>query len=250
MKVSHCSHVAELGRGVARSLATALLLWAMAARGDELTPEVTAPLLEFRAKRLAIEARAAEDTTKERQVLTRKLEKLSKAGTKKSDVSEQATAILKRVEDPTFMLWLMHDFQPEMSKQQADIINLAYTQGRFTAEAWTHLPGAAVKVTLRGTRTDIDVQPGDFVLICPHPDQQWRRDAKSSWTTFHGSGNSLQVLVATIVSDKDPQMFYFTREKGVLIECGVKGRLALGSKAERRGGEGTIECKVYKITQH
>ena len=138
MQVSHCSHIALLGRGIVRSLVTALLLGTMAASGDELTPEVTAPLFEFRAKRLAIEAKAAEDTTKELQVLTRKLEKLSKGGSNNPKVSEQAAAILKDVEDPTFLdvgiNRLMGNIQGGVSGQQAQVINLAYKQRRVTAD--------------------------------------------------------------------------------------------------------------------
>jgi hypothetical protein len=253
MKFTRCSHVATLGRGIAPPLVTALLLWAMAACGDELTPEVTAPLVEFKVKRLAIEARAAADTTKELQALTRKLEKLSKGPNKNPKVSEQAAAILKEVEDPTFLVMginrLMNNVQGGVTGQQAHVINLAYQQRRVTADDWMKLPGDALKVSLAGADTGIDVQPGDFVLVCPHPDQKWRTNRDSYWSTFDGGGNSSQVLVATITSDKNPQKVSLTRDNGVLIECGVKGRLSLGSKAARRGSEGSIECKVFKITQ-
>lgn len=248
MEVPRCSHVAAIGRGIAPSVATALILWGMAACGDELTPEVAAPLLEFKAKRLAIEAKAAADTTKELQVLTKKLEKLSKVGNNPK-VSEQAAAILKEVEDPTFLVAginrLMNNVQGGVSGQQAQVINLAYMQGRVTAEEWGRLPGAALKVKPQGTDTDIDVQPGDFVLVCFHPDQKWRVNAESSWTAPVGK----MALVAKIISEKNPQTFELTKENGVLFECGVKGRLTLGSKTDRRGSEGSIECKVFKITQ-
>lgn len=248
MEVLRCSHVAAIGRGIARSLVPAMLFWARAACGDELTPEVTAPLLEFRAKRLAIEAKAVADTTKELQVLSKKLEKLSKVGNNPK-VSEQAAAILKEVEDPTFLRVginrLMNNVQGGLSGQQAQVINRAYMQGRVTVEEWGRLPGAALKVKPQGTDTDIDVQPGDFVLVCFHPDQKWRFNAESSWTAPVGK----MALVAKIISEKNPQTFELTKENGVLFECGVKGRLTLGSKTDRRGSEGSIECKVFKITQ-
>jgi hypothetical protein len=253
MEVPHCSHVATLGRGIAPSLVTALLLWAMAACGDELTPEVTAPLLEFKAKRLAIEAKAAADTTRERQALTRKLEKLSKGPNKNPKVSEQAAAILKEVEDPTFLVVginrLMNNVQGGVSGQQAQVITLAYRQGRVTADDWAKLPGDALNVKPLGTDTSIDVQPGDFVLVCPHPDQKWRFNAAANWTAFDGKQDERMTLCATITSDKNPQNFSLTPENGVLFQCGVEGRLSLGSKAARRGSEGSIECKVFKITQ-
>ncbi|MGB8854107.1 MAG: hypothetical protein WCC69_11130 [Pirellulales bacterium] len=253
MKVSHRLHVAAIGRGIACSPATALLLWAMTACGDGLTPEVTAPVMEFRAKRLAIEARAAADTTKELQVLTKKLEKLSKGGNGNPKVSEQASAILKEVEDPTFLVAginrLMNSVEGGVTGQQAHVINLAYQQRRVTADDWMKLPGDALKVSLAGVDTAIDVQPGDFILVCPHPDQKWRTSRGSSWSTFDGDGNAAQVLVATITSENNPQKVSLTRDNGVLFECGVKGHLHLGSKAPRRGNEGSIECKVFKITQ-
>lgn len=231
-----------------------MLFGATAAFGEQLTPEVTAPLLEFKESRLAIEKTAAANTTKELQTLIRKLEKLSKGGNKNPKASEQADAILKEVKDPTFLVAginkLMNNLQGGVSGQQAQVINLAYTQGRVTAEDWAKLPGDALKVTLQGANTGIDVQPGDFVLVCPHPDQKWRTDAGSSWTTFDGNpgGNSWQVLIATIKGDKDPEKFWLTRENGVLFQCGVKGQLDLGSKGSRRGAQGSIECKVFKIT--
>lgn len=253
MEVSHSTHVAAIGRGIARSLPTAVLLWSMVACGDELTPEVTAPLMEFREKRLAIEAKAAADTTKELQVLTKKLEKLSKGGNSNPTVGEQAAAILKEVKDPTFLVVginrLMNNVQGGVTWQQAQVITLAYKQRRVTADDWMKLPGKALKVSLAGAGTGIDVQPGDFVLVCPHPDQKWRKNQGSSWSAFDGGGNSAQVLVAKITSEQNPQTFSLTRDNGVLFECGVKGRLHLGSNAPRRGIEGSIECKVFKITQ-
>ena len=249
MEVSHRTHVAAIGRGITRSLATAVLLWSMVACGEELTPEVTAPLMEFRAKRLAIEAKAAADTAKEVQVLTKKLEKLSKGGSSNPKVGAQAAAILKEVEDPTFLVAginrLMNNVQGGVTGQQAQVINLAYKQQRVTAEEWARLPGAALKVKPQGTNAGIDVQPGDFILVCPHPEQKWRFNAESSWTAPVGK----MALVAKIISEKNPQTFELTKENGVLFECGVKGRLTLGSKTDRRGSEGSIECKVFKIAQ-
>lgn len=250
MEVPRCSQVTTLGRGIAHSLATALLLGAIAACGEELTPEVGAPLLEFKARRLAIEEKAAADTKKELRALANKLEKLSKSGNKKNPkVSEQAAAILKEVEDPTFLIVginrLMNNVEGGVTGQQAHIINLAYTQGRVTAEDWAKLPGDALKVKPLGTGTDIDVQPGDFILVCPHPDQKWRLNAESSWTAPVGK----MALVATIKSEKNPEKFPLTPEKGVLFECSVKGRLSLGSNVAFRNSEGSIECKVFKITQ-
>jgi hypothetical protein len=107
-----------------------------------------------------------------------------------------------------------------------------------------------LKVPLGGTNTGINVQPGDFVLVCPHPDQKWRQNAGSSWTTFDGKpGNHRrQVLNASIISDKNPEKVWLTPGKGMLFECRVAGRLHLGSDAPRRGNEGSIECKVFKIT--
>jgi hypothetical protein len=254
MKVFCCSQLAAMGRVSACSLAMAMLLGASVAGGDQLTPEVTGPLVEFREKRLAIQAKAAADTAKELQVLIRKLEKLSKIGGKSPKVSEEATAILKQIEDleslDPFTIDRLVDFDGGVSGQQAQAINLAYMQGLVTAEYWAKLPGEALKVNLFGKGTGIDVQPGDFVLICPHPDQKWRHSAGSSWTTFDGKpGNHhLQVMVATIISDKNPEPHKLTREKGVLFECRVAGRLHLGSPGPRRGAEGAIECKVFKIT--
>jgi len=249
MKVPRFSHIAAIGRGIAPWLMTAQLLGAMAAHGEELTPEVTVPLLEFKTKRLAIEAKAAADTTKELQVLTKKLEKLSKGGNPNPKVAEQAAVILKEVEDPTFLVAginkLMSNVQGGVSGQQAQVINLAYKQQRVTAEEWARLPGAALKVKPQGTDTDIDVQPGDFVLVCFHPDQKWRINAESSWTAPVGT----MALVAKIISENNPQTFELTKENGVLFECGAKGRLTLGSKTVRRGSEGSIECKVFTITQ-
>lgn len=249
MEVPRCSHVAAIGRGIAGSLVPAILLWTITARGDELTPEVTAPLLEFKAKRLAIESKAAADTSRELQMLTKKLEKLSKSGNSNPKVSEQAAAILKEVEDPTFLVAginrLMNNVQGGVSGQQAQIINLAYKQQRVTAVEWARLPGNAVKVKPHGTSTGIDVEPGDFILVCPHPDQKWRLNAESSWTAPVGK----MALVAKITSEKNPQNFSLTPENGVLFECSVKGRLSLGSNVARRGSEGSIECKVYKIAQ-
>lgn len=254
MKVPHRSHVTAMCRGIACSLATAVILGTTVTCGDQLTPEVTAPVLEFREKRLAIEAKAAADTSKEIQVMIRKLEKLSRLGSNNPKVSEQAAAILKEVEDPEsrdlFINDLLIKIKGSVTGQEAQVINLAYTQGRVTAEDWAKLPGEAVKVTLQLTNTGIDVQPGDFVLVCPHPDQKWRHKSTSSWTTFDGKpgNNHLQVLVAQIISDKNPESFTLTRENGVLFECRAAGRLHLGSRAPRRGNEGSIECKVFKIT--
>jgi len=253
MKVSHWSHDTAMCRSITRSLATAVLLGASVACGDQLTPEVTTPLVEFRDKTIAIQAKAAADTAKELQTLIRKLEKLSKIGGKSPKVSEEATAILKQIEDRAsldpFTIDRILDFDGGVSGQQAQAIHLAYMQGLVTAEYWAKLPGEALKVNLFGRNTGIDVQPGDFVLICPHPDQKWRHSAGSSWTTFDGTpGNKhLQVMIARIISDKNPESFKLTRES-VLFECGVAGRLHLGSPAPRRGAEGSIECKVFKIS--
>jgi hypothetical protein len=249
MEVPRCSHVATLGRGIAPSLVTALLLWAMAACGDELTPEVTTPLVEFKAKRLAIEEKAAADTKKELQALTKKLEKLSKGPNKNPKVSEQAAAILKEVKDPTFLVVginnFMNNVQGGVTGQQAQVINLAYRQGRVTANDWQKLPGSALTVKPLGTGTGIDVQPGDFILVCPHPDQKWRLNAGSNWTAPVGK----MALVATIISENNPQKFSLTPENGVLFECGVKGRLSLGSNVAFHNSEGSIDCKVFNITQ-
>jgi hypothetical protein len=253
MKVPHRPQLAAVCRGIACSVAMAVVLGATVVCGDQLTPEVTAPILEFREKRLAIQAKAAADTSKEVQVMIRKLEKLSRLGSKSPKVSEEAAAILKEVEDPESLdLWLMRiltNLEGGVSGQQAQVINLAYTKQSVTADDWAKLPGEALKVTLQGTNTGIDVQIGDFVLVCPHPDQKWRHSSSSSWTTFDGKPgkNRHQVLIATIVSDKNPEKVWLTREKGVLFQCGVKGRLHLGSDAPRRGNEGSIECKVFKI---
>lgn len=113
----------------------------------------------------------------------------------------------------------------------------AYMQGPVTAEYWAKLPGEALKVTLSGRSMGIDVQPGDFVLV-------------SSWTTFDGTpgNNRFQVMIAKIISDKNPESFTLTRGKGVLFECRVAGQLHLSSRAPRRGAEGAIECKVFKIS--
>lgn len=184
MKVPRCSYVATLGRGIAYSLVMALVLGGMAARGEELTPEVAAPLLEFKARRLAIEEKAAADTTKELNALTKKLEKLSKGPNKNPKVSEEAAIILKDVKDPTFLVVginrLMNNVQGGVSGQQAQVITLAYKQRRVTGDDWTKLPGDALTVKPLGTGTGIDVQPGDFVLVCPHPDQKWRFNAASN----------------------------------------------------------------------
>lgn len=253
MEVTRHSLLATLGRGIARSLASAWLLGAMVASGEDLTPEVTAPLLEFKTKRIAIEEKAALDTTRELQVLARKLEKLSKGPNKNPKVSEEAAAILKEVEDPTFLVVginrLMNSFQGGVTGQQAQVINLAYQQRRVTADDWTKFPGDVLKVTLAGADTGIDVQPGDFILVCPHPDQKWRQNRDSSWSTYDGGGNSAPRLIATITNENNPQKFWLSRENGVLFECGAKGRLHLDSNARRRGIEGSIDCKVFKITQ-
>jgi hypothetical protein len=254
MKVFGCSQLATMGRLSSCSLAMAMLLGATVAGGDQLTPEVTAPLMEFKEKRLAIQAKAAADTAKELQVLIRKLEKLTKAGGKNPKVSEEATATLKQIDDleslDQFILDRLLDFDGGVSGQQAQAINLAYMQGLVTAEYWAKLPGEALKVTLSGKGTGIDVQPGDFILVCPHPDQKWRSNAGSSWTTFDGKpgNNRLQVMIAKILSDDNPESFKLTRGKGVLFECQVAGRLHLGSPVSRRGAEGAIECKVFKIS--
>jgi hypothetical protein len=172
MEVAHCSLVVTIRRGIACSLATALLLGATAALGEDLTPEVTAPLQEFKERRRAIEEKAEEDTKKDLQMLIKKLEKLSK-GTKNPKASEQATAILKKVKDPTFLVAGINDVmnvQGGVTGRQAEIINLAYKQRRVTAEDWDKLPSDAFPVTVgRETNTGIDVQPGDIVLVCPHP---------------------------------------------------------------------------------
>jgi hypothetical protein len=253
MKVPHRSQLAAVCRGIACSVAMTVLLGATVACGDQLTPEVTAPVLEFREKRLAIQAKAAADTSKEVQVMIRKLEKLVKTGSKSPKVSEEAAALLEQIGDPEsldpFIIDRLLAIDGGVSWQQAQVINLAYTQGRVMAEYWAKLPGAALKAALHGIDTGITVEAGDFVLVCPHPDQKWRHSASSSWTTFDGKPgkNRHQVLIATIVSDKNPQKVWLTGEKGVLFQCGVKGRLHLGSDAPRRGNEGSIECKVFKI---
>jgi hypothetical protein len=56
-------------------------------------------------------------------------------------------------------------------------------------------------------------------------------------------------LVARIISENNPQSFSLTAENGVLFECSVKGLLKIGAKVVRRGSEGSIDCKVFKITQ-
>lgn len=253
MRVDRFSSRVTLGRTLAGCVMSALLLDSMVASGEDLTPEVTGPLQEFKMERLAIEEKAALDTKKQLQTLTRKLEKLSKGPNKNPKVSEQAAAILKEVKDPTFLVAginrLMNSFQGGVTGQQAQVINLAYQQRRVTADDWTKLPGDVLKVTLAGADTGIDVQPGDCILVCPHPDQKWRQNRDSSWSTYDGGGNSAQRLIATITSENNPQKFWLTRENGVLFECGVKGRLHLDSNARRRGIEGSIDCKVFKITQ-
>ena len=256
MEVSRCSLVATIRRGIACSLATALLLGATAAFGEDLTPEVTAPLMEFKEQRLAIEEKAEADTKKQLQTLIKKLEKLSK-GTKNPKASEQAAAILKEVKDPTFLVAGINDLmnvQGGVTGRQAEIINLAYKQRRVTAEDWAKLPGIAFPLSLGGKDIDIEVQPGDFILVCPHPTQTWRL-GKGSWTTFDGqtpdtqNTNGRQVLTARILGDADPQKLALTREKGMLFQCTRKGRLHLGSEFNiGRDAEGFIECKVFKIT--
>lgn len=256
MEVAHCSLVATIRRGVACSLAMALLLGATAAFGEDLTPEVTAPLMEFKERRLAIEEKAESDTKKELQTLIKKLEKLSK-GTKNAKASEQAAAILEKVKHPTFLVAGINDImdvQGGVTGRQAEIINLAYKQGRVTAEDWDKLPGIAFPVSLGGKDFDIEVQPGDLVLVCPHPTQTWRL-GKDTWTTFDGQApgaqhaNGRQLLIARILGDGDPQKLDLTRENGMLFQCTRKGRLHLGSQFNNKGAaEGFIECKVFKIT--
>jgi hypothetical protein len=257
MEVALCSLVATIRRGIACSLAVATFPGAAAAFGEDLTPEVTAPLLEFKERRLAIEEKAEADTKKELHTLIKKLEKLSK-GTKNPKASEQAAAFLKKVKDPTFLVVgindLINNVQGGVTGRQAEVINLAYKQRRVTAEDWAQLPGDVVQASLKAKDTGLELQPGDFVLVCPHPTQTWRENSASSWTTFDGqvpgtkNATGRQVLTARIQGNGDPQQLSLTRENGVLFQCTTKGRLTLGSVFYPQQAEGSIDCKVFKIT--
>ena len=139
--------------------------------------------------------------------------------------------------------------------RQAEIINLAYKQRLLTADDWAKLPSMAFQAILRReTDTGIDVQPGDMILVCPNPEQKWRKDDRSPWTTYDGripGGNGMaggQVLAAKIISEGNPASVKITPESGVLFRCPAGGRLHLGSTNGSFAREGFIECKVFKIT--
>jgi len=234
----------------------ALLLGGSLTLGEELSPEVTTLLQEFKVKRLAIEKKAEADTTKELQLLIKKLEKVSKGSNKSPQAGEQAAKLLEKMKSTTFLAVgldeLMEDTQLGVSRKAAEMIDVAYRQRRVTPEDWGGLPGDVIEVTMKASHdTGIDVKPGDVVLVCPHPTQTWRKMKEREWTTFNGQfrdkqgGDGRQELLAKVIGADNTEVIDL--KTSMLLRCRIGGRLFLESHDRSDVGEGMIACKVYKM---
>ena len=229
--------------------AIAFAFGAVPCRGDEMATEIATPLQEFKMKRLEIVKKAEVDTLRELQTLTRKLEKVSKGKNKNPKANEQATRLLEKIKAPTFLAvgldQLMDETHVGVSLQGAEMIALAYKQRRVTAEDWKALPGEPIGVTMKEKQdTGIDVKPGDRVLACPHPTQKWRCEPDKDWTTFDGRPDG-NVVCLRIINPTNAERVEIRHD--VLIRCPIEGRLYIESVWSLPAGEGTIECKVFKV---
>lgn len=223
--------------------------------GDEMATEIATPLQEFKVKRLEIVKKAEADTLRELQTLIRKLEKVSKGKNKNPKANEQATRLLEKIKAPTFLAvgldQLMDETHVGVSLQGAEMIALAYKQRRVTAEDWKALPGEPIEVTMKEKQdTGIDVKPGDRVLACPHPTQKWRCRPDTGWTTFdgrtdRGDHDGLGDMMIRIINPANAERVEIKHD--VLIRCPIEGRLYIESRWTQPTGEGTIECKVFKV---
>jgi len=233
----------------------ALLLGYSTSLGEELSPEVTTPLQEFKVKRLAIEKKAEAETDKELQTLIKKLEKVSKGKNKMPQANEQATQLLEKLKSPTFLATglneLIDDTQVGVSVKAAEMITVAYNQKRVTVEEWAALPGDAIEVTARERKdTGIDVKPGDRVLVCPHPIQKWRKQLDRDWSTYDGRLTSghidfRQELIGRIISPTNQDLIEL--KNGLLFRGSLEGRLYLEPRERSDAGQGAVECKVFKV---
>lgn len=234
-------------------------------RGDEMATEVSAPLQEFKVKRLDIEKKAEADTSRELQTLIRKLEKVSKGKNKNPKANEQATHLLQKIKSPTFLAVgldeLIEGTELGVSMKAAELIDAAYRQRRVTPEDWGLLPEDGIELTMKASRdTGIDVKPGDVVLVCPHPTQAWRKGPDRQWTTFDGrfragdaggpghgitGGDLRQELLAKVIGADNTEVIEM--KTSMLLRCRIQGRLFLESRDRSDVGEGVIMCKVYKM---
>lgn len=225
-------------------------------RAEEMATEVSTPLQEFKVKRLDIEKKAEAETTKELQMLIKKLEKVSKGKNKNPKANEQATQLLAKLKSPTFLATgldqLIDDTQVGVSIKGAEIIALAYKQKRVTVEDWVGLPGDQIDVTQKkGEDTSIDVKAGDVVLVCPHPTQTWRKGPASDWTTYdgqnkRGESDLRQQMLLRVAGPAGAERFEV--RDSVLIRSPMEGRLHLDSGGDKSGvSEGAITCKIFKV---
>ncbi len=255
MEIFQCLHAALLRQSIAGPVVAALFLGGMCA-GEELSPEVTTPLQEFKVKRLAIEKKAEADTARELQVLIKKLEKVSKGSNKSPKAGEQAATLLEKLKSPTFLAVgldeLMEDTQLGVSMKAAEMIDGAYRQRRVAAEDWGLLPGDGIEVTTKVRQdTGIDVKPGDVVLVCPHPNHTWRRGPDREWTNFEGQYRDKkgvdisQMLNVRVINQDNVEIIEL--KSGVLLRCRMEGRVFLESSSRSDVGDGMITCKVYKM---
>lgn len=223
-------------------------------RGDEMAAEIDKPLQEFKVKRLQIEKKAEAETVKELDALCRKLETIKKGKNKNPQANEQAAQLLEKIKSPTFLALgldlLMNKIQVGVSLKGAEAIAAAYKQRQVTAVDWGTFPGDSIVVPA-GKKVDagIDVQEGDFVLVCPHPTQTFRESKDKPWTTFDGRGPNgemihPQQLIAKIVSPANMKEFQLKND--VLFQCPIEGRLSIAPRWSP-GGEGSITCKVFKV---
>jgi hypothetical protein len=256
VEIFNCGDAAVLRLCIAGPVVVALVLGGATSLGEELAPEVTTPLQEFKVKRLAIEKKAEADSKRELQLLIKKLEKVSKGSNKSPQAGEQAAQLLEKMKSPTFLAMsldaLMEDTQLGVSMRAAEMIDLAYRQRRVKPADWDLLPGDAIEVTIKARKdTGIDVKPGDVILVCPHPAQTWRKAPERDWTTFDGQFpdkqgvDGRQELIARVISQDNPEVLDLKR--GMLLRCRTEGRLFLESFTMNEAAEGAIACKVYKM---
>lgn len=219
-------------------------------RGDEMSEEVAKPLREFKVKRLDIEQEAEAKTKQALTILSSRLERISKGKNKNPKANAEADQLLKRINEPTFLALglpqLLNETQVGVSLKAAEQIAALYKQRAVTDALWKTFPGDVIVVPAgKRTDTDIDVKQGDIVLMCPHPIQKWREGKAHSWATYDGAGGAPRhAMNASIQNDaniKDQGL-----KDNVLWQCPQGGRLFF-VPGWAPGGEGSIECKVFKI---
>lgn len=86
--------------------------------------------------------------------------------------------------------------------------------------------------------------------MCPHPTQKWRKHLDRDWTTYDGRLNDgktdfRQELIGRIISPENMEIVEL--KNGLLFQCTLQGRLHLEPRERSGTGQGTIECKVFKV---